>query len=606
MRRGIARLGMAAATLAFTLIGLGQASAEDRALKLYNLHTHERATIVFKRNGVYDRGGLKAINEFLRDWRKEKSTNMDPHLFDLLWQVYGKSGSSDYIQVVCGYRSPETNGMLRRRSNGVAKNSLHMQGKAMDFFIPDVPLPKLRAIGLQMQIGGVGFYPTSGSPFVHMDTGSVRHWPRMTREQLVRVFPNGNTLHVPSDGKPLPGYAQALAAYKARKSGMTADTQVASFGGSPVIKGAPAPVGKPMVIAAADQVDDEEEADEATVADAPAPKRAIGVAVASYATTTMPMPRLAPRHAQPTVIAAAEPLVPPASIPSPGPDRIALIAEASLTSPDFDFGGPQDWSAPAVPAALAAAMAERDQTRRGTSLPIAPTSVVATIDVGRPLRAEAMTTAVLRRSDDANSDNTVPRLLAYAPAVQPAEPAVHANAGGIPFPRLNPIRAASATPLRVRDVRPQRSSRAPQLTMTVLDTQGLRMWIGSLSTRQKAYAVLTMPDYRSGSSMMDKPDMAMAAGFGDAAYAGLRTDHFSGPLVRQPAVVDLRLELFRILDPLSGSGTSHHSDGRVIPSAVMYNSSSASCSWRSELSCLRMRTIVLNTLVSKPLPLASA
>ena len=70
--------------------------------------------------------------------------------------------------------------MLRRRSKGVAKNSQHMRGKAMDFFIPGVPLAKLRAIGLRMQVGGVGFYPTSGSPFVHMDTGSVRHWPRMT------------------------------------------------------------------------------------------------------------------------------------------------------------------------------------------------------------------------------------------------------------------------------------------------------------------------------------------------------------------------------------------------------------------------------------------
>ena len=100
---------------------------------------------------------------------------MDPQLFDLLWQVYQQSGSRDYIHVVCGYRSPDTNGTLRRRSRGVAKNSLHMQGKAMDFFIPGVALPKLRAIGLRMQTGGVGFYPTSGSPFVHMDTGSVRH-----------------------------------------------------------------------------------------------------------------------------------------------------------------------------------------------------------------------------------------------------------------------------------------------------------------------------------------------------------------------------------------------------------------------------------------------
>ena len=121
--------------------------------------------------------------------------------------------------------------MLRSRSRGVAKRSQHMLGKAMDFYFPDVSLAKLRAIGLRMQVGGVGFYPTSGSPFVHMDTGSVRHWPKMTRQQLVSVFPNGKTLHIPSDGRPLPGYEQALADYKARKaSGDTIMVASASSG----------------------------------------------------------------------------------------------------------------------------------------------------------------------------------------------------------------------------------------------------------------------------------------------------------------------------------------------------------------------------------------
>ena len=91
-----------------------------------------------------------------------------------------------------------------------------MLGHAMDFYIPGVPLEQLRAIGLRLQRGGVGFYPTSGSPFVHMDTGGVRHWPRMTREQLVKVFPDGRTVHIPTDGRPLPGYALALADIKKR------------------------------------------------------------------------------------------------------------------------------------------------------------------------------------------------------------------------------------------------------------------------------------------------------------------------------------------------------------------------------------------------------
>ena len=86
-----------------------------------------------------------------------------------------------------------------------------MLGHAMDFFIPGVALEKIRFAGLRLQRGGVGFYPTSGSPFVHLDTGSVRHWPRMSHDQLARVFPNGRTVHIPSDGKPLPGYELAMA-----------------------------------------------------------------------------------------------------------------------------------------------------------------------------------------------------------------------------------------------------------------------------------------------------------------------------------------------------------------------------------------------------------
>ncbi|MGN6769254.1 MAG: DUF882 domain-containing protein [Rhizobiaceae bacterium] len=202
------------------------ASAETRTLKLLNLHTREKAEIAFKRNGRYLPDGLRKINYILRDWRKNKSVSMDPRLLDLIWSVYQKTGSHEYINVVCGYRSPATNNMLRSRSRGVAEKSQHTLGKAMDFFIPGVPLAKLRAIGLKMQVGGVGYYPTSGSPFVHMDVGGVRHWPRMSRSQLLALFPDGRTIHIPSDGKPLPGYQQALADYRER-NGEPPSVQVA-------------------------------------------------------------------------------------------------------------------------------------------------------------------------------------------------------------------------------------------------------------------------------------------------------------------------------------------------------------------------------------------
>ncbi len=193
-----------------------EAAGQTRTLKLYFIHTGEKAAITFKRNGRYDQKGLQQINRFLRDWRRNEPTNMDPRLFDLVWEVYQAAGAKDYIHVVSAYRSPATNNMLRTRTRGVAKKSQHMLGKAMDFYIPGVKLAKLREIGMRFQVGGVGYYPTSGSPFVHMDVGGVRAWPRMTRQELVRVFPDGKTMHIPSDGKPLPGYAQAVADYKKR------------------------------------------------------------------------------------------------------------------------------------------------------------------------------------------------------------------------------------------------------------------------------------------------------------------------------------------------------------------------------------------------------
>ncbi len=211
---------VAAGAAVFAHAGLAGADAETRTLKLYYLHTGEKAEIPYKKDGRYIDAGLKKINYFLRDWRRGEPTKMDPALLDLVWEVHQKSGSRQPINVVSAYRSPATNNMLRSRSRGVAKNSQHTLGKAMDFFLPDVKLSKLREIGLKMGGGGVGFYPTSGSPFVHLDTGSVRHWPRMSRQELASIFPDGRTLHVPSDGKPMSGYNQAVASYKSKAAGI--------------------------------------------------------------------------------------------------------------------------------------------------------------------------------------------------------------------------------------------------------------------------------------------------------------------------------------------------------------------------------------------------
>lgn len=186
-------------------------SAGDRTLYLHHTHTGETGRFTFKRNGQYDQAVLRQMNVFLADWRTKEPTKMDPALFDLLWEVYQEVGATQPYNIVSSYRSPKTNKMLRAKSSGVAENSQHMRGKAMDVFIPGVNLSKLRATAMKHQVGGVGFYPTSGSPFVHMDTGNVRAWPRMTRAQLKKVFPDGKTLHLPTDGKPLSNDGRAYA-----------------------------------------------------------------------------------------------------------------------------------------------------------------------------------------------------------------------------------------------------------------------------------------------------------------------------------------------------------------------------------------------------------
>jgi len=213
----MSRLMVTLFVIAASLASINTASAETRTLKMYFTHTKESATITFKKNGKYIPSGLKEANRFLRDWRRKEPTRMDPKLLDIVWEIYKKSGSRKKIHVISGYRSPRTNNMLRRRGRGVARNSQHTRGKALDFFLPDVSVAKLRRLGLRAHRGGVGFY--SGS-FVHIDTGRVRHWPKISRRALTKIFPKGKTVHVPSDGRPLKGYKVARANLK---KGLNAD-----------------------------------------------------------------------------------------------------------------------------------------------------------------------------------------------------------------------------------------------------------------------------------------------------------------------------------------------------------------------------------------------
>lgn len=361
--------------LAFLLAAAPHASAETRTLKLYFLHTGERAEITYKRNGRYLQSGLRQVNHILRDWRRNEPTNMNPRLLDLLWEVYRASGSRDYIHVVSAYRSPETNAMLRKRSSGVAKKSQHMLGNAIDFFLPDVNLTKLRNVALRMQEGGVGYYPRSGSPFVHLDVGSVRHWPRMSRRELASVFPDGKTLHVPSDGKPMPGYQQALAAYEARKrSGGT--IQVADDSRPNRGRGLLA-----MIFGGG--ADEEEDNAETQIASTARPARAVqeartaqqpparraepqreeetpGTILAALPARALPVPRLAPRPQAevgtppPGQAPAAETAEQPTPEPQQADVQVAL-ADVPLPTrrPDYTPPAAQDAREEAAPVATA-------------------------------------------------------------------------------------------------------------------------------------------------------------------------------------------------------------------------------------------------------------
>ena len=149
-------------------------SVDERKLSFYHTHTDRRLDVVYARGGQYLDDGLDRIEAFLSDFRTGDRREIDPELLDLLHDLHAAVGSRGRYEVISAYRSPETNEMLRNRSGGVASTSQHMLGKAIDVRLPGVPLNRLRDAAIEMQRGGVGYYPESD--FVHLDTARVRRW----------------------------------------------------------------------------------------------------------------------------------------------------------------------------------------------------------------------------------------------------------------------------------------------------------------------------------------------------------------------------------------------------------------------------------------------
>lgn len=443
---------IAAAAILFSAAG---AQAETRTLKLHFIHTKESADITYKRNGRYVQSGINEINRFLRDWRRNEPAKMSPQLLDVLWEVYQASGARDRIHVVSAYRSPATNSMLRSRSNGVAKNSQHMLGKAIDFYIPGVKLATLRALGLKMQAGGVGYYPRSGSPFVHLDVGNVRHWPRMSRGELMAVFPKGDTIHVPSDGKPLPNYKLALAAYEQRKrSGGT--VQIASSSGSRSGGGLLAN----LFGGGADE--EEDNAESGTVVAAPArrqpaapvqaaPPPAVPAApvapaapvvetpetiIASLPARAVPLPGLAPRPS--AEVPAAQPAAPVAvaAVDPRLPESLPFGVGPSVTAP---AAAPAQESSPALEMAMNIPL---PTARPSTETAAGSAQAAATEQAKEPTAAEAQLLAAMAARPDART----PEQAAFGGAPGQASPLDSVQvAAYAPIPAARPTFPGAAT-----------------------------------------------------------------------------------------------------------------------------------------------------------------
>ena len=170
-------LGGVAATAAVLQMPVAHANIRPlhgRTLRFDHLHTGEQLDTTYWSEGRYLKTSLADINYLLRDFRTEEVHPIDPKLLDLLHYLQLETGNDNPFQIISGYRSPKTNAQLRASSSGVAKKSLHMQGRALDIRLPGTPLKTLHRIACNAKVGGVGLY--TGSNFIHIDTGRVRYW----------------------------------------------------------------------------------------------------------------------------------------------------------------------------------------------------------------------------------------------------------------------------------------------------------------------------------------------------------------------------------------------------------------------------------------------
>lgn len=499
------RIGLTSLLL---LAGVGSvhdatARNETRTLSFHHTHSDEDLTVTFKRDGRYDEEALKKLNYFLRDWRSQDQTTMDRHLFDILWEVYRDVDGKKPIQIISSYRSPATNSMLRRRSSGVARFSQHMLGHAMDFYIPDIALEQIRTAGLRLQRGGVGFYPTSGSPFVHLDTGSIRHWPRMTHDQLARVFPDGRTVHLPSNGGPLKGYELARADIEKRGDGDDA----ATIGKKPSLFTSLFRGGK------SSEEDDEGSAPIRTEKPA-APVAATAKSGDTRVADAVPMPRAKPQVAATLQLASADAqIVPtPKAKPAPAAQAAADKAEPKPQTPADIINARGFWGDAPTPA------------NQPTPVQIAALRARQAVGATDPQPTASV-------SDAFN------KALAYAPAASAPVDRANVVAASAPIPRtVRPARNAAVPSTEINTVvakGPQGQSSVISTSTRLAAARGNDVWmrvvmLAPSASNAMSTTVLGDTDMTLMRGYFIKPQTAIAMTFSDDPMMGMSIDRFSG------------------------------------------------------------------------------
>ncbi|HEX7791069.1 MAG TPA: DUF882 domain-containing protein, partial [Afipia sp.] len=385
-------------------------------------------------------------------------------------------------------------------------HSQHMQGHAMDFFIPGVPLEQIRFAGLRLQRGGVGFYPTSGSPFVHLDVGSIRHWPRMTHDQLARVFPDGRTVHVPSDGKPLKGYELAMADIERRGNGedvaapSKSRTLLASLFGRK-------------------QADDEEEAGNEAVARGKVIPAALAAADNAKATVTaaaekilerVPLPRAKPAGAASYQVASADTKTVP--LPKPQPALKPIPADEYTPQSPIDIINARGfWDNEPAPK------------------PAAQAQIAALKARGAVVAADPQFTASLPQN--------VSQALAYAPADAPLDRA-KIVAASAPIPRtasLAPntmsradVNAADAAIAKAPQGKIATAIRVKQATQTN-DIWLRAMILAPSASTSLSASILGDQDMTVMRTHFVKPNAAVAMTFSNDPQMGIICEKFTGP-----------------------------------------------------------------------------